>query len=206
MTRVGIYGRVSKKDQEVLNQVAELRRVASEKSWTVVDEYLDVGVKGDEPKPELERLLRDAHVGKVDLVSFWALDRLTRAGALDALQVLDRLAKQGVSYWSYKEPYLDSSLPFHDAITALVAEIASFEKRRLIERINAGLRWARDNGTKSGKPIGRPKADLRGFTPEALAAMRAQGLSWARMQDATGIPSGTLRHAVALAKTLSGGK
>ncbi len=118
------------------------------------------------------------------------------------MEVLASLAREGVSYWSYKEPYLDSSLPFHNAVTALIADVAAFEKKRVIERIQAGLTRARETGTRSGKPIGRPRADLKGYSLDVLASLRAQGVSWSKMADVTGVPATTVRRVLTLAKTL----
>lgn len=196
--RVAVYARVSTLDQEVQNQVAEIHRAATEKGWQIVGDYMDVGVKGDESKPELQRLLRDAHIGRFDRVCFWSLDRLSRSGPLEALQTLDLFNRQGVAYWSYSEVYLDTEHPFHGSLTAFTADIAHFEKSRLIERIRAGQARARD----SGKHLGRPKADLRGHTPQGLARERASGLSWAQIAAKTGLSTGTVRRAVALAKSM----
>ena len=37
---------------------------------------------------------------------------------------------------------------------------AEFEREIIVERIHAGLARAREQGTKSGKPIGRPRTSL----------------------------------------------
>src|SRR5438876_7206168 len=105
--------------------------------------------------------MRDAAQRRFDVVLFWALDRFTREGALQTLQYLNQLSSYGVGYRSYTEPYLDSCGMFKDAVIAILGTIAKQERVRLSERVKAGLQRARFQGTKSGKPIGRPKVVFR---------------------------------------------
>ena len=84
MTRTAIYGRVSTADgrQEVNNQLDELRRFAAMQGWDIVTEYIDHESGGHADRPELQRMLGDAAQRRFDVLLFWALDRLTREGAL----------------------------------------------------------------------------------------------------------------------------
>jgi DNA invertase Pin-like site-specific DNA recombinase len=73
------------------------------------------------------------------------------------LQHLNRLSSYGVGFRSFTEPYLDSCGIFKDAVIAILGTIAKQERVRISERVRAGLSRARSEGTKSGKPIGRPE-------------------------------------------------
>ena len=53
-------------------------------------------------------MMADAAQHRFDVLVFWALDRLTREGALETLQYLNRLSSYGVGFGSFTEPYLDS--------------------------------------------------------------------------------------------------
>jgi DNA invertase Pin-like site-specific DNA recombinase len=53
---------------------------------------------------------------------------------------------------------LGTSTPMGKAIFQIAAEL---ERSILKERIMAGIARARDKGTKSGKPIGRPRVPAR---------------------------------------------
>jgi len=57
-------------------------------------------------------MLKAAHQRKFDIVVFWALDRLTRAGTRATLNYLQRLESKGVGYVSYTSScnFLTSSL------------------------------------------------------------------------------------------------
>ena len=53
--------------------------------------------------------------------------------------------------------------------------MAELERSVIRERVVAGLEYARRHGTKSGKPIGRPRAV---FDRSAAVRLRAEGKSW----------------------------
>ena len=55
-------------------------------------------------------MFREASQRKFDVLSFWALDRLSREGVLETLQRLNRLTSYGVGYRSFTEQYFVSGL------------------------------------------------------------------------------------------------
>ena len=59
-------------------------------------------------------------------------------------------------------------------------------------RVIAGLARARAHGTKSGKPIGRPKAV---FPQDQVRQLRAEGLSWRKIARKLRVGVGTVRRA-----------
>lgn len=175
--KAAIYARVSTDRQETLNQVRELREYAARHSWEIVQEYVDEAVSGkSDTKPQLEAMLLATHQKKFSVLIFWSLDRLTRKGALDALEILERLGAMGVDFVSFREPYISSMGPFRDVVVALVATIARFETERMSERIRAGLARAR----AEGKRLGRPPADYHG-KQAAIVKDRRRGASWGQL-------------------------
>ena len=106
-------------------------------------------------------MLRDASQRKFDVLVFWALDRFSREGVTETLNYLQRLTSFGVEWRSHTEQYLDSCGVFREAVLAILAVIAKQERVRLRERVLAGLDRAREKGTRSGKPVGRPRVILR---------------------------------------------
>ena len=175
--RTAIYARVSTADkgQEVENQLAELRRFAALQGWTVYAEYIDHETGKHADRPRFRALFNDASQRRFDVVLFWALDRFTREGALEALQHLNLLGSYRVGFRSFTEPYLDSCGIFKDAVIAILGTIAKQERLRISQRVRAGLERARTNGTRSGRGIGRPKVVFRRDT---VAELRASGISW----------------------------
>ena len=63
MKKIAIYARVSTKDRELENQLAQLREYASVQKWEVVEEVLDVGSggKGVKDRKGLERVFELCH-------------------------------------------------------------------------------------------------------------------------------------------------
>lgn len=128
-------------------------------------------------------MLKAAARRDVDLVVFWSLDRFTREGALPTLQHLNTLSSYGVGFRSFTEPYLDSCGAFKDAIIAILAAIARQERIRVVERIQAGLERAKAKGTRSGRPIGRPRCV---FDRKRAREMRKSGMSFGAIASGDG--------------------
>lgn len=63
-----IFARTSTSKQTVENQLHDLRQVAHNNGWEVVDEYLETvsGAKGRDQRKEFDRLLKDVIRGKFE--------------------------------------------------------------------------------------------------------------------------------------------
>jgi DNA invertase Pin-like site-specific DNA recombinase len=118
---------------------------------------------------------RDAAQRRVDVLLFWALDRFSREGVIETLTYFQRLNSVGINWRSHTEQYLDSWGAFRDAVLAILAAIAKQERIRISERTRAGLDRAREKGTRSGRPIGRPRLV---FHRDQVRELRKEGLSW----------------------------
>jgi len=186
--RIALYARVSTKDgrQDTQNQLVQLREFAAKQGWQVVREYVDNETGGTAERPEFQKMFADASRRQFDLLLFWSLDRLSREGALETLQHLNRLIGYGVAYRSYTEQYLDSTGMFRDAIVSILATLAKQERVRLSERTRAGLATAR----AKGKTIGRPRLSV---DVAAIARLREQGLSGRAIARELGVSEGYVR-------------
>lgn len=153
--KVALYSRVSTKDrgQDVENQQRQLRDfVAKQDGWTIVHEFSENISGKTSDREQFRKMFTAASQRKFDLLLFWSLDRLSREGALETLQHLQRLTSYGVGYRSFSEPYLDSLGTFRDAIISILACLARQERIRLSERTIAGLERARASGRVGGRP------------------------------------------------------
>src|SRR6266849_2110680 len=177
--RCGIYIRVSTGKQEMENQLSQLKEFARLQGWVVVAVYADQLTGKNSDREQFQRMFQDASKRRFDVLLFWSLDRLSREGALETLQHLNRLTSYGIQWRSLTEQYLDSTGIFREAVIGILAVVAKQERVRLSERTRAGLERAR----KEGKVLGRPKAyvDVR-----EIRALRAQGLSWGAISRQTG--------------------
>ena len=184
--RVALYARVSTLNgQHPEMQLAELREHASRRGWEVVGQYVDEGVSGSkESRPELNRLMADAHRRQFDIVLVWKIDRFGRSlkHLVNALADLDAY---GVAFASLKDN-LDLSTPSGRLMFQIIGAMAEFVRAIIQERVRAGLLNARRNGKKLGRP--RRVVDLDG-----IARMRAQGQSLRSIAERVGIGYGTVR-------------
>jgi len=186
--RIGIYGRVSTRDkQEVENQLVQLREFAAKQGWTICHEYIDRETGATSDREQFQAMFADAGRRKFDLLLFWSLDRLSREGVLETLQHLNRLTACGVGYKSYTEQYLDSCGIFKDAVIGILAVIAKQERVRLSERTRAGIAIARSKG----RLLGRPRLKVR---LSEIASLKARGLSQRDIGRELGISEGSVRR------------
>jgi DNA invertase Pin-like site-specific DNA recombinase len=171
MRQCAIYARVSTQEQEPENQLAELRRYCAARGWTP-SEYVDRGVSGaKERRPALDRLIADARRRRFDVVVCWRLDRLGR-NLKHLITVLDEWQALGLAFVSLNEG-IDATTPAGKLQMHLLGAIAEFERERIRERVVAGLRRARSQGKRLGRPrLKRLAVAVPGGT------VRAAALAW----------------------------
>lgn len=186
MKRAALYLRVSTKDQTVENQRLELERVASAKGWEIVGTYEDEGIsgaKGRDKRPSYDRLLKDAVRSKFNVVMAWDVSRLGRSLA-GLVQALDDLHANGVDLYLHQQA-LDTTTPSGKALFQMCGVFAEFEREMISERVIAGLKRARSNGTR----LGRPSAKL---DVPRLISMREAGRSFRSIANEVGSSVGTI--------------
>ena len=196
--RVALYARVSTSHngQDPAMQLRELREYCGRRGCQIVREYVDVGISGTkERRPELDRLMSDAHRRHFDVVLVWKLDRFGRSLKHLVTTIAD-LEALGVAFVSLRDN-LDLSTPSGRLMFQIIGAMAEFERALIQERVRAGLRNARSKG----KRLGRPRVIV---DPSRIVVLRALGRSWASIAAELGVGEGTVRRAaVASAKNVS---
>jgi len=188
-TRVAIYARVSTTShgQDVSLQTRELRQFAEARGWTVAGEYIDAGVSGTkDSRPELNRLMADAHKRRFDVVCVWRFDRFARSVS-HLLRALETFKALGIDFVSFSEQ-MDTSTPAGKMVFTVLAAVAELERSLIVERVRAGLRNAR----AKGKQLGRPRVAV---DAAKIARLRASGASWQAITRELGISAGTAKRA-----------
>jgi DNA invertase Pin-like site-specific DNA recombinase len=154
LQRVAIYARVSTTNhgQDVSLQTRELEQFATARGWHLVDSYLDVGISGSKDKrPELDRLMADAHKRRFDVVIVWKFDRFARSVS-HLLRALENFNALGIAFVSLSEQ-MDTTTPAGRMVFTVLGAVAELERSLIVERVRAGLRNAR----AKGKTLGRPR-------------------------------------------------
>ncbi len=146
-----LYARVSTKEQDVETQLQDLRRYAAARGFTVVGEHVDIAVSGQkERRPGLDRVMGLARTRAVDAVLVAAFDRFGRSLA-HLVRALEEFQHLGIGFISLREQ-LDLTSPTGRVMFAVIAAMAEFERELIRERIQAGLRRARLQGKRLGRP------------------------------------------------------
>ncbi len=189
MRKAGLYIRVSTADQRPDVQLEALRRYAAARGWEAA-EYVDHGVSGaKEHRPGLDALLAAARHREIDVVVVTKLDRLARS--LHQLVALGRELEALDVDLVVLDQAIDTTTPSGRLLFHMLAAIAEFERDLIRDRVVAGVRRAQELGTRSGKPIGRPR---RAVDMDEVGRRRAAGQDWRKIARALKTPSRTLRR------------
>ena len=144
--------------------------------------YVDNGISGSkESRPELDKLMADAHRRRSDAVALWRFDRFARSVS-HLLRALETFKALGIDFVSLSEQ-VDTSTPTGKVVFTVLGAVAELERSLICERVRAGLRNARAKGRKLGRT--RVPVDTA-----RIAALRAQGHSWGTISRETGLNAG----------------
>ncbi len=183
--RIGIYARVSTKDQSCEMQLRDLRTYCAARGFDLVREYIDVGQSGaKDSRPELNILMGDARKRQFDAIVVWRFDRFARS-TKHLLLALEEFRSLGIQFISYQEN-IDTSSALGQALFTIVSAVAQLERDLIRERVSAGIRNARANGTKLGRPT-------REVDREEILNLQAEGHSLRQIAAKLGVGYGTIR-------------
>jgi DNA invertase Pin-like site-specific DNA recombinase len=181
--RAAIYARVSTKDQSCELQLRDLRAYCAARGFSV-REFVDVASGAKDSRPQLNDLMAAARKRQFDAIVVWRFDRFARS-TKHLLLALEEFCSLGIQFISYQEN-IDTSSPLGQALFTIVAAVAQLERDLIRERVAAGLRVARQNG----KRLGRPRVNV---SVDEILRLRAQGQSSRKIAAMLGIGEGTVR-------------
>ena len=188
--RVAIYARVSTVNhgQDASLQTREMRQFAEARGWRLADEYVDSGVSGSkDSRPELNRLMADAHKRRFDVVLVWKLDRFGRS-LRHLVNALAEFESLGIAFVSLSDN-LDLSTASGRLMFNIIGAMAEFERALIQERVKAGIRNARAKGKRIGRP--RKLVDVL-----ELDRLRKQGFGWKKIANELNLGVGTVMRIV----------
>jgi DNA invertase Pin-like site-specific DNA recombinase len=166
--KVALYARVSTDDkgQDVENQLVVLRDWAKQQGFSEVVEYSDVVSGATSNRPDFIRMRMDARQNKIKGILIWSLDRFSREGISNTLAYIQDLNKYNVFLKSYQESWMDTSDEgVGRLLLAIMSWVASFERKRISDRIRAGIQRRKNLGIYRG---GRPKRVTPPPVPERV--------------------------------------
>lgn len=162
--RAVTYARQSHRHENDSRTSPESQRISGENyiksqpGWTHAGHFEDVGISGYDPnayRPGYEDLMNLVRSGGCDVVVVYALSRLTRQGAAEALRLLEELNSHGVALVSVTEPFINTvhDNPFAVSFFALIAQLAHQESAIKSGFVREAHALAREKG---GHPAGSP--------------------------------------------------
>lgn len=186
MSRSFAYCRVSTNDQTTENQIAEIKAagfdVASRRTFCETISGSVPALERPQFKKMVERLDWD------DVLIVTKLDRLGR-NAMDVRSTVELLAEEKVRVYCLALGGVDLTSAAGKMTMSVINAVAEFERDLLIERTQAGLRRAK----AQGKKLGRPRA-LNDTQQEEVIAMRRAGHSLARVAAAMGVSRSAIQR------------
>lgn len=201
MTFVRAYLRASTEDQDASRARADLETFAKERGLKVANFYIENESGATLKRPELFRLIADAHAGDVLLVE--QVDRLSRLNAEDWEALKLKLAEKRIAVVSLDLPtsWLGLASSVADEATqgllkavnamlldmlAVVARKDYTDRRR---RQAQGIAKAKSEGLYKGRPV---DSELHAN----IAALLDKGMSWSKVCAVTKCSRSTILRVV----------
>ena len=160
-------------------QLLPLRQYVRARGASRVFEYIDRESSGKD-RPRLNALMQDARKRMFDVVVIVRFDRFARS-TKEMLLALEEFKALSISFVSLNEA-IDTDTPLGKFFFTVVAAFAELERNVIRERVRDGIKRARQQGKRLGRPtviVDREKIcckqrDLSDQTPEAYVSVRVQ--------------------------------
>ena len=153
--RVAVYARVSTEEQalhgfSIEAQLNTLRNYCELYHKEITGEYVDRGISGKSVagRYELQRLLKDAKVGKFDEVIVWKISRISRK-TIDLLKIVEELGKNKVTFRSFSENF-ETETPMGRFALQMMGAVGELERNTIIDNVKLGMAQRSRQGRWNG--------------------------------------------------------
>lgn len=193
---VRAYLRASTSEQDATRAKDQLKAFATERGLTVAAWYVESESGAKLSRPELFRLLGDAHPGDVLLVE--QVDRLSRLTATDWERLKAELTARRVRVVALDLPTSwmmattstdDFTNRMFEAINGMLLDMLAAVARKDYDDRRRRQAQGQAKAKAEGRYKGRPEDAARN---EGIARMLAFGQSWSAIQKATGCSRATI--------------
>ena len=204
MEKVVILARVSTDKQDYQRQIVEITDYCSKVGWEIVKVFANKisGAKKTEERPEVLEMLSYVKEHDIKRVCCLEVSRLGR-NTLEALKVIQMLNDNKVSLFikNYNLETLNpdgTPNPVASLITTILLEVASMERKTILERVNSGrnqyIAKCRKEGIKMGRPSEYKKSEdaYKEQYQKELTLLR-KGISLRNVHKLTNTSMNTLR-------------
>jgi DNA invertase Pin-like site-specific DNA recombinase len=184
------YLRASTSEQDATRARAQIKAFATERGMQIASWYIENESGAKLHRPELFRLLSDAHAGDALLVE--QVDRLSRLNTADWERLRAELAARKVHVVALDLPTSwamataskpdDFTARMFEAINAMLLDMLAAIARKDYEDRRRRQREGIERSRAAGKFRGRPENTRRN---KRIAAMLAAGTSYSAIQSAT---------------------
>ena len=149
---IAVYIRSSTTRQSTASQRIEVMEYCSRRGWDDFKLYKDKCFGGKATRPGLDQMLQDIRRERLKTVVVWKLDRLGRSLTQMAL-ILEEMNNHGVALIVTSQGIDTSNTnPAGKLQLNVLMAVAEFERGIIRERVNAGLKAAKQRGVKLGRP------------------------------------------------------
>jgi putative DNA-invertase from lambdoid prophage Rac len=187
MARTFAYCRVSTVDQATQNQIVEIETAGFQVDpKRVISETISGSVAALK-RPGFSRLVDRLEEGDVLIVT--KLDRLGR-NAMDVRATVELLSKSGVRVHCLALGGVDLTSAAGKMTMGVIAAVSEFERDLLIERTQAGLRRAKEEGTTLGR---RPILSAKQL--REIGELRSAGASLGQLAEHFSVSRAAIQRA-----------
>lgn len=178
--KTAIYARISTniEKQDLDTQLLPLKEYCKQRGWEISEIYTDELSGSKESRPNLDRLMKDAHRRKFGCVLVFRFDRFSRS-TKQLINSLETFRTLGINFVSYQEA-VDTSTPAGQMMFTMISAFAQFERSIIQERVRAGLAKAKSKGKK----LGRPQLNV---DESKIKELRIEGWSMRKIASELGI-------------------
>ena len=152
------YVRVSIKSQveSIDAQKAAIKKYCETYGFQLKKIYVDEGISAYKDRPGFNKLI--STVNEVDGIIVKDLTRFGR-DTQDMLKHIYALQKDGKQI-IFINQRIDTTTKEGKLLLVMLSAIADYEGQSIKERLAVGREWAKIHGTKSGKPMNRPRKPI----------------------------------------------